>query len=146
MKTAAHSLSHDFVEVPGSELPPPVVSYRLAVRRWRLERAYRWDCDQHAITVPEHFEFDLASVPRTVWWLVAPFELSIAAPLIHDFLYRFGGDPPAGAVVPECRYTRRAADLLFLRVMEREGVPAWRRRAAYAAVRSFGGRAWGAAR
>jgi hypothetical protein len=145
MTSAALSMNHDPAVVPGSELPPPIVSYRVGACRWRLERDYGCDHEGRRVTIPGGFEFDLASVPRQVWWLVAPFELSIAAPLIHDFLYRCGGAPPPGAVVPEHRYTRREADRLFLRMMEREGVAAWRRRAAYGAVRAFGGLAWKAA-
>lgn len=43
--------------------------------------------------MPERFRFDLASLPREAWPLIAPFELSIAAPLLRDYLYRSGGAP-----------------------------------------------------
>ena len=94
------------------------------------------------ITVPAGFRFDLSSVPRVFWSLIAPFELSIAAPLVHDFLYRHGGKPPEGSVAPPRAYTRAEADRTFRAMMEAEGVSAWRRTAAYLAVRAFGGRAW----
>jgi hypothetical protein len=84
-------------------------------------------------------------VPRPFWWLIAPFELSIAAPLIHDFLYRYRGQPPAGSIVPPRSYDRRQSDQLFRELMRLEAVPAWRRAAAYRAVRWFGGAGWGGA-
>ena len=81
-------------------------------------------------------------MPRALWWLIAPFELSIAAPLLHDFLYFHGGQPPAGVVVPPRTYTRSDADRVFREVMKAEGVPLWRRALGYVAVRLFGGDSW----
>jgi Protein of unknown function (DUF1353) len=141
MKDEATQLDNQPVEIPSSTLPPPVLTY-LGNDRWRLEADYMYQDGDHKITVPAGFEFDLSSVPRAFWSLIAPFELSITAPLLHDFLYHYGGDPPAGAIEPPRKYTRREADDLFRRVMEQEGVPAWRRLSAYAAVRLFGGSAW----
>ena len=39
------------------------------------------------ITVPNGFVTDLASVPRAMWWLIAPFDVARAA-IIHDLLYK----------------------------------------------------------
>lgn len=39
------------------------------------------------ITVPKGFVTDLASVPRAMWWLIAPFDVARAA-IIHDLLYK----------------------------------------------------------
>ncbi len=39
------------------------------------------------ITVPSGFVTDLASVPRMMWWLIAPFDVARAA-IIHDLLYK----------------------------------------------------------
>jgi len=39
------------------------------------------------ITVPSGFVTDLASVPRAMWWLIAPFDVARAA-IIHDLLYK----------------------------------------------------------
>lgn len=130
------------IAITASELAAPVVTYVGPGNRWRLEEAYSYLDGDHEITVPEGFEFDLASIPRAFWWLIAPFELSIAAPLLHDFLYHHGGDPPAGSIEPVRTYSRAAADRLFRHVMEVEGVPGWRRTLAYAAVRAFGWLGW----
>ena len=141
MKGNATELDNTPVEIADSALSAPVVTH-LGGRRWRLEQDYHYQHGDHRITVPAGFEFDLSSVPRAFWSLIAPFELSIAAPLLHDFLYRYGGDPPAGAIEPRRTYTRREVDELFRTVMEEEGVAPWRRSLAYRAVRLFGGGAW----
>jgi hypothetical protein len=141
MDDSAKQLSNSPVEVPASNLPPPVLTY-VGDDLWRLEQAYSYQDGDRVITVPAGFEFDLSSVPRALWWLIAPFELSIVAPLLHDYLYEHGGNPPAGSVVPPHTYTRRETDDLFRKVMEQEGVAPWRRTLAYAAVRLFGGQAW----
>jgi hypothetical protein len=146
MKHGARQLTDDRVEVRGSPLPPPVLTY-LGHNRWRLEHAYpyrdvpRRDAAR-TVTVPEGFEFDLSSVPRLLWWLIAPFDLSVVAPLLHDFHYRWAGDPPPGAVRPPHAYTRHEVDRVFLRIMEIEGVTWWRRLLGYTAVRVFGFWAW----
>ena len=141
MKQHAYRLNRSSVAIAGSPLPPPLISY-LGGGRWRLEATYRYRAGTTVITVPAGFEFDLASVPRLLWTLIAPFELSIVAPLLHDFLYRNGGSLPAGAIEPRRTFTRAQADRLFLDLMGVENVPAWRRVPAYLAVRLFGGHAW----
>lgn len=141
MKEFAYQLDHDRVQIAGSRLPPPVITSP-SVGRWRLERAYTYRDGATAITVPAGFEFDLSSVPRLFWPLIAPFDLSIVAPLLHDFLYRHGGDPPAGSTEPPRTYERGEVDRMFRTIMEAESVPAWRRVLAYLAVRAFGGSAW----
>jgi hypothetical protein len=120
--------------------PLPVVTYRVRARCWVLEVTYLYAEDPDVIRIPRGFVFDLASVPRLVWPLIAPFELSISAPLVHDFLYHHAGVPP----LAESRrnYSRLDADRLFRRMMRRERVPGWRWRPAYAAVRLFGGFVW----
>ncbi len=40
-----------------------------------------------SITVPTGFVTDLASVPRAMWWLIAPFDVARAA-IVHDLLYK----------------------------------------------------------
>ena len=94
------------------------------------------------LIVPAGYTYDQASVPRPLWSLLAPFELGPVAPLVHDFLYRHGGAPPAGAVRPWRRFSRLEADRLLLELARRCGVGAVRARLAYLAVRVAGWSAW----
>lgn len=110
---------------------------------WVTAEAWTYKFGGFSVTVPCGYRTDLASIPRVLWSALAPFELSVAAPLLHDYLYRCQGVPIWGTTVPETRtFTRAEIDRLFLAVMEREGVGAFRRRAAYLAVRAFGWAAW----
>ena len=142
MKAEVRQYEHEPVEIAASALPPPVVTYIGPGNGWRLEQAYSYRDGNNVITVPAEFEFDLASIPRPLWWLISPFDLSVAAPLLHDFLYQHEGDPPPGSIDPPRTYTRKEADQLFRRMMEEEGVPGWRRSLAYAGVRAFGWLGW----
>lgn len=134
----------EHVHIPGSELPPPAITYLVKQQLWRLEKDYVYDSDEGwHIHIRAGFPFDLASIPRPAWRLIAPFELSIAGPLVHDALYTYGGRCRLYAEVhPYKSFTRVEADKLFLRMMEAEGVSVPRRRAAYAAVRTFGRSHW----
>lgn len=109
---------------------------------WVLVAPFKLIDGPRVIVLPAGLRSDLASIPRALWALLAPFELSLAAPLVHDAIYRGQGMLPAGCCQPFHRYTRAEADALFHDIMHREGVSWWRRRAAYAAVRSWGWLAW----
>lgn len=81
--------------------------------------------DSEVIEVPEGFRTNFASVPRLplAYWL-AGGTARIAA-VLHDYLYGKQRD-------------REWADKVFLAAMEAEGIPWWRRKMMYAAVRTFG--------
>lgn len=119
--------------------PTPVLS-PAGLGQWQLDLPLLVDDARlgRTFVVPAGFVTDLASVPRVCWPLVAPFDLSCAAPIAHDWLYRHAGRFDAWT------YTRAAADALFRDLMAHEGVPRWRRVAGYAGVRAFGGASWGA--
>jgi hypothetical protein len=137
----ARTLEHEPVEIAESRLPPPILSH-IGGDRWRLEAEYAYRDAETTITIPKGFEFDLSSVPRALWWLIAPFDLSVAAPLLHDFLYLYGGRPPAGSVAPPRIYNRAEVDAMFRGIMRKEGVTRWRQVLGYLAVRAFGRPAW----
>jgi hypothetical protein len=124
-------------------LPPVPISYDPATETWVLLEDYSYVYAGHTLTAKAGFAFDLASVPRPLWWLIAPNELSISAPLFHDLLYVYRGHlREFGEVAPYRSYTRREADDLFLHLMEVEGISRWRRYAAYSAVRTAGAYYW----
>ncbi|ALJ00803.1 DUF1353 domain-containing protein [Rufibacter tibetensis] len=138
----ALSLQNEPVIVPDSFLPPPVLTFSQQSRKWMLENPYFYLGEGFNLTVPAGYAFDLASVPRAIWWAIAPFELSIVAPLIHDFMYDYGGVLLRQAVQPYRTFTRRHADHLFLEIMRREGVPELKARIAFNAVRAAGWIGW----
>jgi hypothetical protein len=142
MKAEVRRYEQESIRVPASTLPAPVVTYVGPGNNWRLEDTYEYQDGATTLTVPAGFRFDLASIPRIFWWLISPFELSIAAPLLHDFLYAHRGAPPQDLVQPLRVYSRKEADQLFRRIMAIEGVPGWRSYPAYLAVRAFGWIGW----
>lgn len=86
------------------------------------------------IAIPRGFITDLASVPRALWWIYPPFGLHAAAAVVHDWLYRSAANR-AGR-------TRRECDRIFLEAMRVKRTPAFRARVMWAAVRTFGWRAF----
>lgn len=99
---------------------------------WILEREFRYDSRilGARVVIPAGFATDLASVPRVpfAFWLAG--DTGRKAGLVHDWLY----------VAKLC--PRVTADAVFLEALAAEGVPTWRRRLMYRAVRWFGGAHW----
>lgn len=81
----------------------------------------------YRIVVPDHYETDLASIPRFPPLLRSLFLKNghhrIAA-VVHDYLCGLGKEFP-----------RRVADKIFLEAMKLRGVKRWHRRLMYFAVR-----------
>mgnify|MGYP000004933458 CR=1 FL=1 len=102
------------------------------------------------ITVPSGFITDLASTPRILWNVIAPFDVARAA-VVHDILYEkintqyktvnesaAAEDGPA--TKKEREVYREIADHVFLEGMNASTPPvaSWKKYAAYYAVRAFG--------
>jgi len=90
-------------------------------------------------TVPKDFISDLASIPRIVWNVCAPFDPGIReAALIHDWLYR----------TKDARFSngnsisRLMADEIFLDELRERGIGYCRRYEMYWVVRGFGASSW----
>ena len=99
----------------------------------------------YEITALKGFETDLASIPRVFWAIISADELSLAAPVFHDLLYRRGGVLPGNQINPNDdgkRFERKEVDDIFLEIMETAEIPKWKRKVAYRAVRTFAGFAW----
>lgn len=141
---AMHRASELIDRRNGSEkLRPVSVTYDVRQRVWVLLEEYAIVWDGTTIRAHAGYEYDLSSVPRALWSLVAPNELSLVAPLFHDLLYEYRGRLPSEwHAEPFRTFSRREADALFLDLLKAEGVAPWRARAAYAAVRVAGGVAW----
>ena len=95
------------------------------------------------VTVPIGFVTDLASVPRAMWWLIAPFDIARAA-IIHDLLYKtirqyrwkIGTDKDMEVV----KAAKSAADKVFLLGMKdaEPKIPGWKTYLSWKAVDLFG--------
>ena len=105
---------------------------------------------QYVITVPKDYITDMASVPRGCWAFIAPFDVARAA-VVHDILYekintqyKVVNESAAAEDGPATKREREAyrkiADDVFLEGMHASEppVPAWKKYAAYYAVRMFG--------
>ncbi|WP_088240944.1 DUF1353 domain-containing protein [Calothrix rhizosoleniae] len=132
-----------------TELTLAKVSYHPKKNRWFLREKYCYQDKnkKSEITLYEGFDFDLATIPRPFWKIIAIHELSIEATSIHDFMYytqggqktHAGNQKILGSIEPkEVIYSRKDADYLFLKMMEEAGISKWRRFLAYIGVRIFG--------
>ncbi len=94
------------------------------------------------LTAPAGTRTDGASIPRFFWRFIGPPMTGRyrQAAVIHDAAYtgvlKWHIN---GALTP---YDRKSADALFLKLMEALGVPWWRRKLMYTAVRCFGAKRW----
>ena len=127
-------------------LPPVYVTYDTRRQVWVLMFEYVTTLELQddmpiEFRIPQNFEFDLASIPRWIWPLIGSFELSLVAPLIHDYLYQFRGEPVHHRHAFHNYFkpvlTRAEADQIFLNLMLAEKVTPWKAKAAYRAVRLF---------
>lgn len=82
--------------------------------------------------VPPGFSSDGASIPRFLWrWLSPSLDTRTLIPsIIHDYLYK----------THVC--TRRQADMLYLRLLLRNGYPLAKSSLTYMGVRLFGASHW----
>ncbi|MEM7727407.1 MAG: DUF1353 domain-containing protein [Cyanobacteria bacterium P01_A01_bin.45] len=133
-----------------SGIPLAKVSYHPQKNIWFLTDKYSYSDDKKStIILDECFSFDLSSIPRLLWIIVGIHELSLEAPLIHDFMYMSrGGERKCfnnKAILGRIKgtsYSRKEADDLFLKMMKTAGVSQFRRRLGYIGVRIFGAIFW----
>ena len=126
-------------------LPLPVPGMEKRNSSFKLLDEYEYHDGGNRITIPVGFTCDLASVPALAMPFIRPVALGAPAPLVHDFLYRYAGTLPEGAIVPARAYTRWQADALFLRMLLLDKVKPIKAVLAFFAVLLFGGRYWGGA-
>ena len=93
------------------------------------------------ITCKKGFKTDLASTPKFLWNLIAPWDIARAA-IIHDFLYlkirQYRAKHPED--MESIKLAKKAADKVFLMAMQDADpkVASWKIKAAYHAVVMFG--------
>tara|TARA_E500000178_G_C16922887_1_gene708070 strand:+ start:663 stop:1148 length:486 start_codon:yes stop_codon:yes gene_type:complete len=95
------------------------------------------------ITVPKGFVTDLASVPRAMWWLIAPFDVARAA-IVHDILYKgirqYRWKMKDKEDKDLIKKAKKASDKVFRLAMNdaHPRVPGWKKYSCWKAVDLFG--------
>jgi len=141
------------VRIKNSKLPNPLISFNTTENMWELKKDIiieQMYLNGEKLKIQEGFLFDLASIPRPLWTLIAPFELSIIAPLVHDFLYVNKGQLfiKNNIISDECdeckpfQITREQADSIFLSHMRDENIGKIKSHLAFQAVNLFGWIYW----
>ena len=122
-----------------SSFTTPLLLEYLDGKNWKLHQAFEYHIGQYPapidqiVTVPVGFITNFVSIPRPLWAILPPTGKYGKAAVIHDYLY-------AIHCINGRHISRKEADLIFLEAMKVLGVPAWKRRAMYRAVRIFGTR------
>ena len=131
-----------------AEFNPPkqwVLSRALSYQNDEMEesplQAIGIKCPANRITCKKGFKTDLASTPKFLWNLIAPWDIARAA-IIHDLLYlkirQYRAKMPEDML--SISLAKKAADNVFLMAMKDSDpkVPSWKIYAAYTAVDLFG--------
>ena len=109
-------------------LVEPLGDYDQGRSLWFLAGPLVFDSDYlpEPVVAPKGFVTDFASVPRVPLVYLLMNDIGQPAAVIHDYLYRYKA------------VSRELADKILLEALEDLGVGAWRRRAMWLAVRTFG--------
>lgn len=84
--------------------------------------------DDKLFKIPPNFETDLATIPKLMWPIIAPYHASIVRPsIIHDWMYS-----------NICEFSRKKKDIIFYYMLRNEGVSTFKSYLMYYAVRMFG--------
>lgn len=118
----------------------PIITRDVPEGVWVLVEDYEIRIRWGVLLIRRGFRFDMASVPRIFWRIIAPHELGLAAPLVHDYFYQCRGRfTPVGERAVQL--TRSQVDQVFYEMMTDEGV-GWRRKPGYFGVRVGGWLPW----
>lgn len=117
-----------------SSFNEPLTVTKLGNGKWRVARSFRYYVgnlgSDNFIDVPKGLETDFASVPKGLWNILPPDGEYTQAAVLHDFLYQTKGE--------NGKRTRKECDEIFLEGMKVLGVPWWKRKLMFTAVRIFG--------
>ena len=105
------------------------------VRDWTVR-----DVCGYRFTVPAGSTTDGASIPRFMWRVCgSPWDVPREyAALLHDWLYDAkDGDPDKDGAWP-CDVSRKDADEIYYSLLRHFGIPAWKAKLEYWAIRLFG--------
>lgn len=117
-----------------SSFTKPLIVTPLNGKNWELVELFEYYIDEpdgEKIEVPKGFITDFASIPKMFWSLVgSPWGKYGKAAVIHDYGYF------------KTLYTRKKMDRIFYDGMKVLGVPYWKRKTMYFAVRWCAGGVW----
>lgn len=117
-----------------SSFTQPLILKKIGDRLWELFTPFEYHVgsfpSKDVIVVPVGFKTDLASTPRATWIVMPPDGRYAASAVVHDWGYH-----------TQTR-SRLEVDRIFLEGMTVLGVPWWKRRIMYSAVRTFGFLPW----
>ena len=117
-----------------SSFTDELVVKKLKNGMWETARDFEYQVGKEGsgniVKVPSGFKTDFASVPRPFWIIIPPDGQYTSAAVVHDYLYNIQDRP------------RVTCDAIFLEAMQVLGVPLWKRRIMYRAVRMFGWIPW----
>ena len=117
-----------------STFTEPLIVKKLDERTWEIMRAFEYhvgfENSFEVVKIPKGFVTDFATVPRMFWILFPPDGKYTQATIVHDYLYHTK------------KYTRSKSDAIFLEAMGVLGVPWWKRRTMWLAVRAAGWIPW----
>jgi len=93
--------------------------------------------DNYSINIPNDFLYDGASIPRVFWAITGGsfYSLYDTPACVHDYLYRDNSGPNKDV-------TRKEADVIFKRLLQRNGVSRFKSKLFYLSVRVFGAFSW----
>lgn len=121
-----------------SSFTKALITKKLTGDLWEVNLTFQYHVGKEGsldvIVIPQGFVTDLASVPWPATMFIPKDGTYDQAAVVHDYLYHtlgLGG-----------KYNRKQCDRIFLEAMGVLGVPLWKRRIMYRAVRIGGGRPW----
>ncbi len=112
--------------------PLPLIVKHIDGEMWELMEPFEYITKKNeVIKVPIGFLSDFASIPRFFYRMIGPPTGRYGpSAIVHDYLYHTK------------KYTRRKSDAIFLEAMGVLGVPWWKRRTMWLAVRAAGWLPW----
>lgn len=124
-------------------------------RRWKVVKGFEYYVTEplegykQAVIISENFTTDFASVPRILWSLFPPYGKYGKAAIVHDWLYenkfivtKYLDFKTRNIFTNSLPVSRERADEIFLEAMLVLGVPKWKAKIMFYAVRLFGQKAW----
>jgi len=112
----------------------PILTPLNCGKRWVVRKEFSYEIGHlgsgDKIVISTGFVTDLASTPKPLWSILPPFGRYLPSAILHDFLYMTKV------------FSRKKADKIFYEGMIILGVPKWKAKLMYYAVRIGGGKSY----